>query len=66
MDSYYLNLRAQPNGDHEVHKAGCTYMPSTKKYLGTYSTCGEAVRDAKKTHRTANGCFYCSKHCHTS
>ena len=28
MARYYVNDRAQPNGDHEVHKDGCSFMPS--------------------------------------
>ncbi len=31
MPIYYVNNKAQLNGDHEVHKAGCTWMPSDKK-----------------------------------
>ena len=67
MPSYYVNTNAQSNGDHEVHKEGCSFMPdlSHRKYLGSFSTCQEAVREAKKTYSTANGCYYCSKDCHT-
>jgi len=25
--NYYVNTNAQANGDHEVHKEGCTKMP---------------------------------------
>lgn len=28
MAKYYVNQREQVNGDHEVHKLGCSYMPS--------------------------------------
>ncbi len=29
MGSYYVNKNAQTNGDHEVHKNPCSYMPET-------------------------------------
>ena len=50
MALYYVNKQAQSNGDHEVHKSGCSYMPSeeNKQYLGSFSNCFEAVREAKK------------------
>ena len=68
MAKYYVNTNAQSNGDHEVHKEGCSYMPnaSNAKYLGDFSTCQEAVREAKKTYSKSNGCYYCSNACHTT
>jgi hypothetical protein len=29
MAKYYVNKNKQSNGDHEVHKEGCNYMPET-------------------------------------
>lgn len=66
MKNYYVNLNAQPNGDHEVHAEGCTYMPSAKKYLGLFSTCHGAVAEAKKTYSKSNGCYFCAPLCHTT
>jgi hypothetical protein len=66
---YYVNTQAQSNGDHEVHKAGCAWMPDPKnrKDLGEFTSCEGAVKDAKKTYpKTANGCKHCSPDCHTS
>ena len=67
MASYYVNKNAQSNGDHEVHKAGCSYMPalSNRLYLGEFSSCGPAVTEAKKTYSKADGCAHCSPACHT-
>ncbi len=50
MDSYYVNRNAQLNGDHEVHKEGCRYLPTAENriYLGQFSSCREAVQEAKK------------------
>ncbi len=41
MAKYYVNDNAQSNGDHEVHKEGCTGMPlsSNRTYLGDFSNC---------------------------
>ena len=68
MDSYYVNKNAQANGDHEVHKYGCSYLPETanRQYLGKFSNCHDAVKEAKKTYPQSNGCYYCSNACHTS
>lgn len=68
MENYYVNKNAQINGDHEVHKASCTRLPSldNRMYLGPFSTCQEAVRKAKIHYTKSNGCYYCSNACHTS
>ena len=68
MARYYVNKNQQSNGDHEVHREGCRYMPAVhnRDYLGGYATCPPAVREAKRRgYRTANGCYYCSRACHT-
>jgi hypothetical protein len=66
MANYYVNNNAQPNGDHEVHEQGCSYMPSDRTYLGNFSNCASAVAEAKKTYRQSNGCYWCSRACHTT
>lgn len=65
---YYVNKEAQDNGDHEVHTSGCSFLPSAenRKYLGEFSSCEGAVREAKKNYSQADGCYYCSRDCHTS
>ncbi|NQV14811.1 hypothetical protein HQ531_05075 [bacterium] len=62
MARYYVNLIALVNGDHEVHKEGCSHMPLThnQKYLGNYLTCEEAIQEAQKWDSSALGCYYCS------
>ena len=65
---YYVNDKEQDNGDNEVHKEGCTYMPNAgnRTYLGEFEKCEGAVTEAKKTYPdTANGCATCSSDCHT-
>lgn len=65
---YYVNKNAQLNGDHEVHTVRCIYLPieSNRKYLGEFSNCSDAVKEAKKTYSQSNGCENCSEDCHTS
>ena len=67
MAKYYVNKNAQANGDHEVHESGCSWMPDSenRQYLGEFATCHSAVAEAKKYYRQSNGCYYCSKPCHT-
>lgn len=68
MAYYYVNKNAQSNGDHEVHKTGCSYMPAAenKLYLGDFISCSSAVAEARKTYSKSNGCFFCSNPCHSS
>lgn len=65
---YYVNQKAQSNGDHEVHSAKCSFMPSKKNrlYLGEFRSCRPAVRKARKRYARADGCYFCSNVCHTS
>ncbi|MDF4820311.1 hypothetical protein ABK988_22635 [Vibrio parahaemolyticus] len=67
MARYYVNKNTQTNGDHEVHRQGCNWMPdeTNRLYLGDFATCRSAVTEAKKTYSKSNGCFYCSRECHT-
>lgn len=69
MPKFYVNKNAQPNGDHEVHEDNnCGNAPSSvnRKDLGYHDDCHAAVREAKKTYKQSNGCYYCCKSCHTS
>lgn len=68
MPRYYVNKVAQSNGDHEVHTETCRYLPLewNRLYLGVFDNCSDAVREAKKHYRQSNGCYTCSRACHTS
>lgn len=68
MAKYYVNKNAQTNGDHEVHTTGCSFLPNpeNRKYLGEFTSCAPAVREAKKTYSQSNGCYYCCNSCHTT
>ncbi len=67
MAKYYVNDNAQSNGDHEVHDQSCSWLPKleNRTYLGEFSSCGPAVREAKRHHAQSNGCAHCSPSCHT-
>jgi hypothetical protein len=64
MARYYVNDKPQANGDHEVHRDTCSYLPSDRTYLGDFSRCQEAVAAAKLRYRSADGCYWCSPDCH--
>ena len=68
MAKYYVNKNAQSNGDHEVHETGCKYLPADENRisLGYFDNCKDAVKKAKETYSTADGCYWCSNECHTS
>lgn len=70
MPNYCVNAEAQDNGDHEVHEQGCTYWPSAYnvRALGYHLTCQSAVTAAKKAYPywKINGCYFCSRLCHTT
>lgn len=66
MVNYYLNLNAQSNGDHEVHKESCYYYYMYKsgynfELLGAFSNELEAVRYARIKYPIfkIDGCAYC-------
>ena len=62
MKNYYVNTKAQSNGEHEVHLEECHYLPFPldRKYLGSHLGCKEAVIEAKKTYINVKGCKNCS------
>lgn len=68
MSHYYVNKNAQLNGDHEVHTTGCSFMPNNENciYLGNFLYCSQAISEARKHYSQVDGCYYCSRDCHTS
>ena len=65
MDKYYVNNNPQPTGEREVHKEGCDHFPSDNKYLGEYKKCQEAIQKAKEYYENVDGCYWCTRECHT-
>ncbi|EAB6717790.1 hypothetical protein DAR30_24335 [Salmonella enterica subsp. enterica serovar Enteritidis] len=66
MADYCVNSIAQPNGDHEVHEKGCRFWPTSNISLGSHYSCSSAVIAAKVYYRQSNGCYHCSRACHTT
>lgn len=68
MSDYYVNKNAQSNGDHEVHKSGCSYLPNKENriFLGNFSECYSALVRARQRYSQVDGCYYCSNACHSS
>jgi hypothetical protein len=67
MKKYYVNDNTQANGDHEVHHEDCRYLPlpQNRTYLGDFSNCKPAVKEAEKHYSQTNGCKTCCPDCHT-
>jgi hypothetical protein len=65
---YYVSQDDHLNGDNEVHKKGCRWMPDDeeREYLGCYDGCKAAVAEANTRGYKANGCPYCCPTCHTN
>ena len=67
MLPYYVNRVAQPTGEHEVHNSNYKYLPEGKNriYLGSFTNCNEVVKKAKEYYLDVDGCYFCSRACHT-
>jgi len=65
MARYYVNKQAQANGDHEVHKEDCSFLPAVdnRLYVGDFVSCQPAVQAAKAYYAAADGCAFCSPAC---
>lgn len=64
---YYVNKERQSNGDNEVHKETCSYLPLPRNRidLGLHSTDQSALRAAKQYYPfTADGCYHCCPSIH--
>jgi len=68
LSKYYLNKNAQSNGDHEVHKFGCKYMPNENNRisLGSFSHSYEAIKRAREYFLAVNGGYNCLPDCATA
>ncbi len=70
MDYFYLNHNEQDNGDHEVHRHHCDWLPEAenREYLGQYHWSSTAIAEARSRHPywLINGCYHCCPESHTS
>lgn len=65
---FYVNRNAQTNGDHEVHRATCSWLPdaANRIYLGDFSSSQAALVEARKYFYRVDGCLFCCPEIHTS
>ncbi len=63
---YYVDTNTDHQGDHEVHKEKCSWLPKPENRiaLGEHANAHEAVRKAKAYYPTADGCYHCSPEAH--
>lgn len=67
MPRFYVNKYSQSQHSHEIHTTGCSFLPFEKNriFLGNLEDCKAAIIEAQKYFKQVNGCYYCSKACHT-
>jgi len=65
---FYVNKNVQANGDHEVHRPICFWLPKAENSicLGYFATSQRAVKEASRYYYQVNGCYYCCPESHTS
>ena len=68
MAEFYVEINTQNNGDHVVHKADCTLLPSKEdiRYLGSIASCNSALKKAAEMFKQVNGCTQCASTCHSA
>ena len=61
MTTYSINKNSQSNGDHEIHKSGCSFEPSSTNRieLGYHLNDYVALQAGKKIYSAADGCAFC-------
>jgi hypothetical protein len=66
MENYYVNKNEQDNGEHEVHRHSCSYLPEPENRveLGKFSNCQDAVKKAREFYEDVDGCAFCCRTCH--
>lgn len=66
---YYFNDVPDDKGNHEVHTKECAYLPNVlnRTYIGYENSCSDAIKRAKQEYpsKSFDGCFFCSRPCHT-
>jgi len=64
---WYVNRNTQDDGDHEVHRVTCRYLPAPRNRiaLGDHDDCRDALRAAREHFEEVDGCYYCARACDT-
>ena len=67
MPTYLVNKSKQDTGEHELHTTYCPVSPGIENsiYLGHFSSCRSALKEARKHYVNVDGCVFCSQDCHT-
>ena len=63
MYKYFVSRVSIGNGNHEVHKEDCCFIPfpELRIDLGVHENGKSAVEKAKIFYEQINGCYYCSE-----
>jgi len=62
-EAFFLSVRLRAGRPHMVHKGNCPFLEGTNdsKFLGNFSSPGEAIREAGKFFHTPDRCGFCMK-----
>ena len=66
-NEYYINRKANPTGEHEIHKGNCEWLPEPKnrEYLAKDCSFLTAKTLAHyKGYVYVDGCYYCCRQNH--
>lgn len=64
MYHFYVDEISTHSGKHRVHKLGCSCMKLDRIYLGEFSSCKNAMEEAKKIYKEVKGCHHCCRECY--
>jgi len=66
MKLYYIETNPESNGKHLVHQSECIKIPNflSRRFIGYFNSCNEALKETKKTYQKVNGCPLCLSSCH--
>jgi hypothetical protein len=62
MAEFFIEIDAQGNGDHLIHKSDCSLLPAKEAiyYLGSISNINSAMKKAGERFTKPTGCTQCS------
>ena len=66
MRHYYVDTDPVPGQHRDVHYVDCPRFLVNHAYLGYFSSCAQAVEEARGQYPDADGCSVCSPECRTS
>ena len=66
-ERFFVATRAQDNGDYQVHRSGCRFLPTERRrqYIGSFDNGFHALKEARQLFVQSNGCASCSPEIHT-